>query len=533
MITIAHKDDKFILSFPYNELDLEKVRNLPVRVWNKKEKTWEIPQLLVKTLESLKNVTWTEDALFQKQRIEKALLFLIDYKFNDKLDGFNDEILRPYQRVGVEFLKKAKRAILADDLGLGKTLMAITAAKEVNPQKVLVLVPATIKQKWYNEFKKHYSIEPIIISGNVEKRKELWNKKGTYYIANYELLLRDKEIMPKKWDVIIADELVYVKNPSSQRSKLAKKLKSEYKFGLSGYYIENSLLEFQSIFEWIRPEIIPNLYTFKYRYCNTDFFGNIIGYKNQEELFQMVSPFLLRREKSKVEKDLPSLITIPIELELDKKAEKVYNDIAGEFLLWLKKGDKTLTIKNVLDKTIKLREFVEFPEILGFEKLENAKLELLEQTYSEVKKIVVFTYFKESVEILRKYFDTKFFITGDVVTKKRQNIIDEFESSEKGMIILTDAGKFGIDLVSADTLFHFGFFYNPATIAQRAGRLHRIGQKRTVREFRPYYSGTIDKGILDIVEQRQQEIDKFIEGNITMGMAKLSIKNFESMIWGQ
>ena len=528
MITINHKDDKFILTFPYNQEDLQQVQNsLPVRTWDKKEKVWEVPQLCVKTLDNLKNVSWEENAEIQKGKIERALLSLVDYKFKK---GESNNFLLPHQRVGADYLKIAKKALLADGLGLGKSLMAITAAKEKIPEKCLVLCPSSLRYNWENEFKKHYNIEPLVIDGTRRKREQLWKEKSQFTIATYDILRNDSDIYPKKWDIIIADEAVFLKTGKALRTKKAKKLESDYKFGLSGYYIENNLMEFQSMMEWVRPELLPSAYQFKYRYCELDFWGNITGYENLDELHQLTSPFLLRRTEEEIFPNLLPQKHIPIEIKFDKQHQQAYNAIVKEFMDWLKANSK-FNLKTALEKTIRLRQFVEFPEILGFN-FESQKLQWLREFVKDKGRVVIFTYFKDSADLLCKYLNTPYKITGDVDSKERFETIQKFDNDTKP-IICTDAGKFGINFTSADYIIHFGYFYNPATLNQRNGRLRRMWRNRETYIVEPYYKNSIDEGIMQIYRNRDKFVQEFINGDICMSLAKLSKKDFEKLIYGE
>ena len=126
MIEITYKAPFFILTFPYNSGDLKLVQNLPVRHWVKPDQEWRVPRLASKSLEQLENATWTEKAKIAKQTVENTILKLVDLKFQE---GESDGLLRPYQTVGVEFLTFAKKGLLADDMGLGKSIQAIKAAR--------------------------------------------------------------------------------------------------------------------------------------------------------------------------------------------------------------------------------------------------------------------------------------------------------------------------------------------------------------------------------------------------------------------
>ena len=153
------------------------VQNLPVRQWNKTEKEWRVPRLASKSLEQLDQVIWTDKAKLAKQNVEATILKLVDLKFQE---GESDGLLRPYQTVGVEFLTFAKKGLLADDMGLGKSIQAIKAALDVSANKVLVLCPASLKWKWADEFKKHFNIDAFVVSGTKNERRAVWKSNAKY-----------------------------------------------------------------------------------------------------------------------------------------------------------------------------------------------------------------------------------------------------------------------------------------------------------------------------------------------------------------
>ncbi len=530
MISVTYSKPNFILSFDYNKTDLKIVRELPVREWNKEKKYWTVPELVVHTLDGLTNLNWEDNAWQVRNSIKKAILRLIDYKFadNENIDGY----LRPYQQTGVDFLCNAKKALLADDMGLGKSVQALQTLITLGTERNLIICPATLKLNWDNEFKKHFNIDPIIISGNAAQRKEKWNSVGKYFIANYDILARDWMDMPKEWDAIVCDEAVYLKNHSAQRTKLVKKLKSDVKIALSGMPIENQLMDLHSIIDWIRPEIIPSLYRFKGRYVDYAWNGSILGYKNIDELHMMTSPFILRRKKENVLKELPPKIHTDFPLEMDIKSKRAYKAIVNEFIQWLNEQTGKNWHASALEKIIRLRQFVEFPEIVGFDNLVNIKLQWLKDAYQNVGKLVVFTYFRGSVNLLQKEFNTDFILTGGTPQDERIPMVDRFNEAESGMFILTDAGKFGLNITGASHIANFGYFYNPATMIQREDRLHRIGQKDTVNVMNPYIINSIDEGIRDIFLKRAASANDFMDGSEKMSISKLTKKDFKRMVFG-
>ena len=532
MIKIDYESPYFVLTFPYNQNDLRAVRSLPLRDWVKADKVWKVPQLAVKTLDYLQDAHWTSEALDAQKSIDSSLLELIEYKFND-LDTEEESLLRPYQQIGVNFLSKAKKALLADEMGLGKSIQSISTVVNLNGKRNLILCPSTLKLNWKNEFEKHFGIDAVVISGTKKQRIEQWsNKTSQYFIANYDLLRLDWEAIPKDWDSIIADEVVYLKHNTSSRTKLAKKLKSPVRLALSGLPLENNLMEFQSIMEWVRPEIVPSAYRFKYRYGVWDYGGKLTGYKNLDELHMLTSPFILRRTKSQVLTELPPKIRTDFPLEMTSAVSKAYDTIKNDFIKWLKGDGKEASNISVLEQTIRLRQFVEFPESVGLTSVPNLKLEWLKETYENIPKIVVFTYFKESVRLLQEAFDAQYILTGDTPTEDRFDLIERFNAEPTGMLIMTDAGRFGLNVTGCSTVVNYGNFYNPATMGQREDRLHRFGQTDTVNVLNPFIVGTVDEGIRNIFLKRATDIKEFVEGSERVSIERMNRRDYEKLVTG-
>jgi len=532
MIKIDYDFPYFVLTFPYNQNDLRAVRSLPLRDWVKIDKVWKVPQLAVKTLDGLHDAHWTSEAIDAQKSIDSSLLELIEYKFDDSI---TDEatLLRPYQQIGVNFLSKAKKALLADEMGLGKSIQSISTVVNLNGKRNLILCPSTLKLNWKNEFDKHFGINAVVISGTKKERAKKWlDKKSQYVIANYDLLRLDWESIPKDWDSIIADEVVYLKHNTSSRTKLAKKLKSPVRLALSGLPLENNLMEFQSIMEWVRPEIVPSAYRFKYRYGVWDYGGKLTGYKNLDELHMLTSPFILRRTKSQVLTELPPKIRTDFPLEMTSAVSKSYDTIKNEFIKWLKGDGKEASNISVLEQTIRLRQFVEFPESVGLTSVPNLKLEWLKETYENIPKIVVFTYFKESVRLLQEAFDAQYILTGDTPTEDRFDLIERFNAEPTGMLIMTDAGRFGLNVTGCSTVVNYGNYYNPATMEQREDRLHRFGQTDTVNVLNPFIVGTVDEGIRNIFLKRAKDIKEFVEGSERVSIERMNRRDYEKLVTG-
>jgi SNF2 family DNA or RNA helicase len=155
----------------------------------------------------------------------------------------------------------------------------------------------------------------------------------------------------------------------------------------------------------------------------------------------------------------------------------------------------------------------------------------LDELYENVDKLVVFTFFEKSARKLKKHFDTPYYISGQE-KNNRFEVVKDFNKAKKGILISTDAGKFGLDMVGADTLVHYGYVHNPGTMVQREDRLWRMGQEKTVNILLPYLIGTIDEGIQKVYNARLAQSNMFMEGAEQMQEVKLSVKDYVKLIDG-
>ena len=231
--------------------------------------------------------------------------------------------------------------------------------------------------------------------------------------------------------------------------------------------------------------------------------------------------------------ELPPKVYTPFPLEFDSKALKAYTAMANEDLEWLTNQTGEIFSTEPLDKALRARQFVENPASLGFEDVKNIKLEWLKEIYAVTDKLVVFCCFLDTVDLLQKEFKTPYVISSKTKTDDRVPMVDRYNAEDKAIFILTDAGKFGLNITGASNMVNFGHFYNPATMRQREDRLHRKGQEEQVHILNPYIVGTIDVGIREISDMRQVENDALMDGVNKMSRARLSKIDFRKMMFGQ
>ena len=225
----------------------------------------------------------------------------------------NAELL-PYQMDGIAFAVGAGRAVLADDMGLGKTIQGIGVAellaRLVDIQRVLVVCPASLKSQWRSEIHRFCGRSSQVVLGSADERVAQYESDTFFTICNYEQLLRDNPTVERiDWDLIILDEGQRIKNWESKTSRIVKSLNSRFALVLSGTPLENRLEELYTVVSFIDDRRLGPAYRFFHRHRLVDDRGRVVGYRNLDQLRDMLKPILLRRTRSSVMQDLPERTT--------------------------------------------------------------------------------------------------------------------------------------------------------------------------------------------------------------------------------
>lgn len=466
--------------------------------------------------------------------------FIHDFKkyqnVDIKFDKFEKETLRDYQFEGVKWLYTIHKCgfggILADEMGLGKSLQTIIFIKKIlkdDPNsKFLIVVPTSLLYNWKNEFNKFSpDIKLELVSGNKTHREELLNKfNKTVYVTTYGLLREDIEFyMNKNFKACIIDEAQNIKNPKAGTTKSVKKIKAQTKLALTGTPIENSVIELWSIFDYIMPGFLSSLVKFQGKYKINDFDDETNALI--EKLNKQVRPFILRRKKVDVAKDLPDKIENNIYIDLSEKEMKLY---AAEVKRVQREIDERVQSEGfskarfeILKLITRLRQLCIDPKIL-YENFKDtsSKIENLMKVVGEVidngHKILLFTSFKTALDIVRKEFSnnniTSYTIDGSVSSKKRMELVDKFNSDDTNVfLIMLKSGGTGLNLTSADVVIHLDLWWNPQAENQATDRTHRIGQTKTVEVIKLIAKGTIEEKILELQKKKQLLSDKLIESD--------------------
>ncbi len=454
------------------------------------------------------------------------------------------KIMRPYQVTGFRWLKTLETygfgGILADDMGLGKTLQIISVLLYAKAEKKdgtsIVISPASLIYNWQEEFVRFApSLKTLVINGTQTERKALLDNYQQYdvIITSYDLLRRDiGEYEGKQFLYQIIDEAQYIKNHTTIAAKAVKCIQSTVKYALTGTPIENRLSELWSIFDYLMPGFLYGYDTFR-KELETPIA------KNKEEeatnrLKRMVSPFILRRLKQDVLKDLPDKLEEVQYARFDAVQQKLYDGQVVHMKEMLKKQDEEDFSKNkiqILAELTKLRQICCDPSLL-FEnyKGESAKkamcVECIKQAIEGEHRILVFSQFTSMLAMLEEDLTAEgisfYKITGSTKKEERIRLVKQFNEGDVPVFLISlKAGGTGLNLTGADTVIHYDPWWNQAVQNQATDRAHRIGQEKIVTVYKMIMKNTIEEKIIKLQEEKKNLADEILSGEMG-GLAQMS-----------
>lgn len=439
--------------------------------------------------------------------------------------------LREYQIEGYRWACSLTQlgfgGILADDMGLGKTLQMITYLCHAKGPVHLVVCPSSLVYNWEAEFHKFApAMRVCLMIGNVEERAQLIEHYQEYdvVVTSYDLLKRDIDhYVGKHFGCEIIDEAQYIKNPTTQAAKAVKSIESRNRFALTGTPIENRLSELWSIFEYLMPG-----YLYSYKHFKENFEEKILQHSKEEEkalnkIHTMIRPFLLRRLKKEVLKDLPDKIEEVVYTKFGKEQEKLYKATEKNVVMNLKKKSGKEIQENklqILAELTKLRQICCDPGLLyggyqnGSAKLDTC-MELISNALEGGHKILLFSQFATMLEILSAKLQQQgvrhFLLRGSTTKRKRKEMVEQFQGGKADVFLISlKAGGTGLNLTAADMVIHYDPWWNVAAQNQATDRTHRIGQENNVTVFKLITRDTIEERILKLQEMKQDLADKII-----------------------
>lgn len=478
----------------------------------------------------------------QQNKLKKAFA----KKFNAP-QNFS-KLLRGYQTEGFEWLSRLADwgvgACLADDMGLGKTVQALTLVQSRSTEgATLVVAPASVCRNWKAETEKFAPTLTPHLFGEGDRQQLIENAGANdIIIVTYDLLQRESELfINKKFHTIILDEAQAIKNRQTKRSETAMQLQGNFKMIMTGTPLENHLGELWNLFQFINPGLLATPQIFQERFVNP-----IEKYKDEkrrEQLKRIIKPFILRRRKNEVLKELPEKTEITLTVELSDTERAFYEALRREAVAKLEampnggenEGARHLRI---LTEIMRLRRAACNPKMVKPEvTIESAKLNLFGETVSELlkngHKALVFSQFVAHLNILRNYLEerniTYQYLDGQTPSKKRQENIEAFQAGEGDIFLISlRAGGTGLNLTVADYVIHMDPWWNPAVEDQASDRAHRFGQTRPVTVYRLVAAGTIEEKILQLHDKKRDLADSLLDG--TDVSAKLSADDLMDLL---
>lgn len=441
--------------------------------------------------------------------------------------------LRPYQEQGFHWLsflhEIGSGGILADDMGLGKTvqtialLLSVKAADEKaereQPFKALIVAPTSVVTNWMRELDKFApSLKYALWHGGDRKERKDELADADVVITSYALLRRDEEMLAKlKLRYAILDEAQNIKNPLSATARAAKRLRADRRLALSGTPIENRLSEIWSIFDFVSPGLLGPLDKFEERYGRPIDAGD---QKAAARLRATIHPFVLRRTKAEVAKDLPEKIESDQFCELTGEQASLYGavlkEVRAQVLGEVERVGLAKSQIQILAGLTRLRQAACDPRLLGlpreFGDEDSGKLmalrELIQTSIAGGHRALVFSQFVSMLTLIRKAMeeDGVAYEYLDGSTKDRLAVVDKFQKEGGAPVFLISlkAGGAGLNLTAADTVIHFDPWWNPAVEDQATDRAHRIGQTKVVTMYRLIAKGTIEEKILELGGKKRE-----------------------------
>lgn len=410
--------------------------------------------------------------------------------------------LRDYQKKGVDFLSSNSSALLGDDMGLGKTVQAIVALKkeflENGIKRALLIVPNSLVSNWVREFSTWYpNLSVGTLVGNRESRENTLKHSSSTIIATYEQIRIIFE-NPKNvgyFDYLIFDEAQRLKNSTSNVHQACKKIEAKNIWMLSGTPLENNSGDIISLFSILKYGTLQSGYTPK-------------------EIKEIISPYLLRRLKENLLQELPDLLEENKYIDLNDKQLIFYNSLI-ERKRELDKKDSSgmLALITELKKACNYDPISETSSKLDYLK------EIIEDTFNNNEKIIVFSQYVESLKFIQNNLNVKSILfDGSLNKSQKDSAVDEFQNSTESVVFLASiqAGGVGLNLQSASRVVIFDRWWNPAVEKQAIARAHRMGNKNKVHAIKFVSAGTIEERILDLLHYKEELFDEVIEGAVEL-----------------
>ena len=537
-----------LVQFPYNKELIDEIKSIPGRKYRPNDRGWDIPEEFLPTAADMIRphyphiadtindfFTLTSDgptledmstATSEEDLAEKDSLKILE----DVRERLNTPApLYSYQELAVAFLEArigTRGALIGDQPGLGKTIEALAFCSlhpQVNP--ILVVTQASIKRNWYREVEKWLPGTSIQI---IDQGKDKVDSDADVVIVNYDLIWRaniEKQLLARKFQIVIFDEVTYLKERSAKRTKAARKLgkAAEFTIGLSGTPILNRPIEFYTFLNMISPKQFSSQFQFGMRYCNG--YHNGFGYtfkgaSRVSELRQLIHPLMIRRRKEEVLTELP-----------EKSRQNIYIDMPGSYFQDYRAAELDLvqSLKSLSeDDGAEVSQEYENPRmwllaklnllrhIVGLAKAEAAE-EFIANFVDAGEKLVVFGHHHDVMDLMNNYLTKKKIghvkVDGRTPNQDRQALIDRFQEDEDCMVFLASTAMgMGVTLTAASNALFVERQWTPGMEEQMEDRIHRIGQNRGVFIHYMQVENSIDAKMAKLVEYKRDVLAAVLDG---------------------
>jgi superfamily II DNA or RNA helicase len=484
---------------------------------------------------------WTHRAAQQRGEI----------KLEPPVLGTLESVLRPYQKDGVAWLAFLRAngfgGILADEMGLGKTLQILALLNSLGKDlsaPALVVCPTSLVFNWAAEAAKFTpDLRVLVLQGPQRQQSFAKIAQNQINITSYALLRRDAEhYRDIEFDTVILDEAQHIKNRQTQNAQAVKAIRARHRLVLTGTPLENSVLDLWSIFDFLMPGYLGSAQDFRERYEVA-----IVRDRDaaaQKRLAQRLRPFLLRRLKREVARDLPEKMEQVSYCDLNEDQRALYQQILDasrrEIANAVSVNGVAKSRMLVLTALLRLRQICCDVRLLKLEQPHSSgngagqgtanentqseplsgKVELFEELLEEVidggHRVLIFSQFTTMLGLLRESLEAQKieFCYLDGSTKDRAQVVEKFQRDARIPVFLISlkAGGVGLNLTGADTVIHFDPWWNPAVEAQATDRAHRIGQKKIVTSYKLITRGTVEEKILNLQNRKKAMTQTLLSG---------------------
>jgi len=441
--------------------------------------------------------------------------------------------------------------ILADDMGLGKSVQVLSLLLSEKESKTggtsIIVCPASLVDNWEAEIKKFTPLlSCLIVTGTGLERQKKIMTAGNYdvVITSYDLLKRDIDFYENiSFRFQIIDEAQYIKNHSTQSARAVKRVRSKNKFALTGTPIENRLSELWSIFDYLMPGFL-----FSYARFRKDLESPALKDGDEtaiKRIRALVSPFILRRLKGDVLKELPEKTETVFVSNMEEEQRKLYAANVELLKTMLRKkshaslGEDTIQILSMLTR---LRQLCCDPALCyedyrgGSAKLESA-VTLVKEAIEGGHKVLLFSQFTSMLEIIESRLEEEgipfYTLTGSTSKEERIRLVTSFQADKTPVFLISlKAGGTGLNLTAADVVIHFDPWWNVAAQNQATDRTHRIGQKNTVTVYKLISKDTIEEKILSLQKNKKELADSIITGE-NVDITKMSRDELVRLLGGE